>query len=702
MITGLMDRFVELATSWLWLVGVATWRALPILLLVAGLGWVLRRRLAPSQRACLWTIVIVRLLLPVSVGSPLSLHEPIDNWFSTNTGEFVDRNRQRVDLDSTYAFLPLVDSIHTPNATASVQPQPTLARDCAWDEILYLVILTIVIAVTAAILFRGVVSHVRFAIRLRSCGLLKDQHLIDLVLRECDALGVGRRPALREVPSLTAPAVFGSFRHTICLPPDLIDTLNEQELGWVIRHELAHIRRRDIPVMIAASIAGACHWFNPLVWLIVRRLRSAVEAAADRLALRSLSQRDAAAYGTLLLRLAESSRIAETSPALGLISFASGKHLKQRVQALMCENRSPGILARFVSAALVAAIALTGLTDAKALTYQEMPDVHLFSDASSVLQDHPLPTDPFSARESDGPAFIQEYDLALVFASMPESLKSSEKDPHKQLTAWIPLPALFKEKLHIEGHTLAANLSARQHQLLKHTLEIWKNGEPRQISIESRFIQTNVKTACSIDWAERSVEALSVKGQGPAIAARIGENELAQLIRTVSADRTGNILFAPKVTVFDGQTASIADQVQRPFVTGVDPTVEGTLQPVVSILDEGLKFVFTPTVGDDDSVTLAFEVSASSIGKVSYANLPIRTSDQAESQITVQVPATTCFEVSSAVKLAAGESIVVAIPRVFNLEPGADADTTTIVTLTPRIISPQDASTSTAPDDLLE
>jgi len=50
------------------------------------------------------------------------------------------------------------------------------------------------------------------------------------------------------------------------------------------------------------------------------------------------------------------------------------------------------------------------------------------------------------------------------------------------------------------------------------------------------------------------------------------------------------------------------------------------------------------------------------------------------------VPATEQYEVSSSVKLAAGESIVVAIPRVFSNELGADAETTTIVALTPRTI----------------
>ena len=191
---------------------------------------------------------------------------------------------------------------------------------------------------------------------------------------------------------------------------------------------------------------------------------------------------------------------------------------------------------------------------------------------------------------------------------------------------------------------------------------------------------------------------MTVRGLGPAIAARIDEAELAQLVRTVSADRKGNVLLAPKVTMFDGQTASIADQVQRPFVTGVDPKADGRMQPVVSLVDDGISLELTPRAGDADSITLAFKVTASSIGKVSYANLPFRTSDNAEPQFTVQVPATEQYELSSRVKLAAGESIVVAIPRVFDNKPGADAETTMIVAFTPRIIDIRKSSVATGPN----
>jgi beta-lactamase regulating signal transducer with metallopeptidase domain len=236
----------------MWLVLLAAWRALPILVIAAGFGLAFRRKLTPSLHALLLTIVVVRLLIPISIGSPFSLHKPIDNWFSNDSGESVHRNRQMIAHDHKYAFLPNVDQVSALDRPAQAQLQPPQTIDLTLEEIICFSLLGMVILVSMGLILRSVVSHVRFAIGLRSCRVLDDQPLIALVLRECDSLAIGRRPAMREVPSLAAPAVFGLFRQTICIPPGLTETLSQQELRWVIRHELAHIRRRDIPVVIIA------------------------------------------------------------------------------------------------------------------------------------------------------------------------------------------------------------------------------------------------------------------------------------------------------------------------------------------------------------------------------------------------------------------------------------------------------------------
>lgn len=684
MITEWIDGFKEISANWLWLVSLATWRALPILVLVAAIGLAFRRKLTPWLHALLLTTVLVRLLLPVSVSSPLSLHQPIDHWFPSSASDLDISNRLTLNIDSQAGLLPDLTSIDSQVHSDPIQKQPSRFFDFGWNEIGYVVVATFALSVSLGLLLRALVSHLRFALSLRKCRLLDEQPLIDLLLRECDSLAVGRRPALREVPTLPAPAVFGLFRQTICLPPDLSKSLSEQELRWVLRHELAHIRRYDIPVAVIAGIAHACHWFNPVVAVIVNRLRSAMESAADRLALQNLSPNEAAVYGKLLLRFAEGNFTTRRQPTLGLISFSSGPYLKQRVEFLLRDSRPLGMPTKYFSFGVAMAIAFVGLTDARNLAELKNTPAHLTNHNALATTVPPSWNDPFLLQEGDGPAFVQSYGIQSILEAMPKSPPSNQKIHQEHLVEYLRLPSSLKGKIALEGTTLSAELTTRQHQLLKQTLEMWKKGEPKQIALETRFVHTDIQNASSIDWTRRSIEGLTVKGLSPAIAARIDETELMPFLRSVAKDNKSIIQLAPKVVLFDGQTAGITDQVQRPFVTGLDPHADGRIQPVVSVVDEGLRFRLTPRMGEGDSITLDFEVTASNIGKVSYANLPLRTSRQAEPKFTVQVPAMEQYEVSASVKLAAGESIVMAIPRVFTDESGSDAATTMIVVWTPR------------------
>lgn len=85
-----------------------------------------------------------------------------------------------------YMSLPNVDQIVVRDAPAQSQVQSTQTLDYSPGEIICVSLLVAVIAVSIGLLIRGVLSHVRFALRLLSCRVLDDPPLINLLLHECD------------------------------------------------------------------------------------------------------------------------------------------------------------------------------------------------------------------------------------------------------------------------------------------------------------------------------------------------------------------------------------------------------------------------------------------------------------------------------------------------------------------------------------
>lgn len=672
----MIPDLLELGADGLYLLLVAAWRALPLLLIVSLLDLGLRRRLAPRYHAFLWSLVVIRLVLPVSLPSPWSLHGPLDQLVGSLLEVPASQTKPLPAMIPSPSALHISDVPVAPRAAPAWQPPAR--QGVAWHQILLATLVGLWAVVAAGLLLRSLVAHVRFGWRLRRCRELCDGDLIDTVLRECDRLRVSRRPKLKEVAELSAPAVFGLLRSTICLPRGTLQVLSADELRWVLRHELAHVRRRDAWLISLASVMRSLHWFNPIAWLVAARLRTHLEAAADDLALGRCLPTDAVAYGRLLLKFAERSGSLPASPAIGLLQFVSTSPLRGRIERLT-GDRAPGPRwVRWSVASMIAALAAVGLTDASERSVPAEPMIH-------------LPAVDLAVRSPDdadqGATSVARYDVAAVLERIRQADPAG--DAERLLLALLRTPIVGKtasDALQLEGSELVAEMTQKGHQELARVLQAWQTTGPRQIVIELRVFQADVSHAASIDWAAEKQHDLQRSGSGPLIATTIADDQLRRLIESIQEDPRGNLLQAPKMTLFNGQTASCAALVQRPFVTGVHPRADRTLEPVVEVLDEGLKVLLRPVATEDGAVALTLQLQMSQIGNVAFANLPYRDPLPPHPHVTVQVPSVSTTSVQADVQLSAGETLLIAAPQVFDTTSPAQSSVTLFYAFTPRIL----------------
>lgn len=79
----MIDTAFELLSEGFRLLLLASWRALPLLLIAGLISALSRGRLAPRYHALLWSLVICRLLLPISLPSQLSLQGPLERLINS-------------------------------------------------------------------------------------------------------------------------------------------------------------------------------------------------------------------------------------------------------------------------------------------------------------------------------------------------------------------------------------------------------------------------------------------------------------------------------------------------------------------------------------------------------------------------------------------------------------------------------------------
>lgn len=113
---------------------------------------------------------------------------------------------------------------------------------------------------------------------------------------------------------IDTPFVLGVFRPKIYLPSNL----PAQELPYILAHERHHIRRFDHIWKLLAYCALCIHWFDPLVWVAFVLAGKDMEMSCDEAVIRQLGPQIRADYSASLLRLATSKKsIAVTPLAFG-------------------------------------------------------------------------------------------------------------------------------------------------------------------------------------------------------------------------------------------------------------------------------------------------------------------------------------------------------------------------------------------------
>ena len=147
-------------------------------------------------------------------------------------------------------------------------------------------------------------------------------------------------------------------RVRIVLPDALLEGVDDQELRWVVAHELAHIKRHDHLVRWLEWLACVSSWWNPVVWWARRNLRFDEESACDAFVLERLDGQPRS-YARMLLAVVE----LLSSPAARPPAVATGSAPPNRSSDGSPRIISPGprrrASRRVVTSVMSVALALT-------------------------------------------------------------------------------------------------------------------------------------------------------------------------------------------------------------------------------------------------------------------------------------------------------------------------------------------------------
>jgi TonB family protein len=145
---------------------------------------------------------------------------------------------------------------------------------------------------------------------------------------------VSNEKGIRVSESIHTPMTWGAIRPVILLPT-YVDEWSVEQREVVIRHERAHIERRDWLWQAFAQVMTAVFWFHPLVWLAAAQMRREAEHAADDATLAAGVK--APDYADRLMAVAR--RLQSNSP-VAAVAMVRQPALTSRIAAILDHGRT--------------------------------------------------------------------------------------------------------------------------------------------------------------------------------------------------------------------------------------------------------------------------------------------------------------------------------------------------------------------------
>ena len=298
-------KFVNMSIS-------ASWIVLAVVLLRMAL------KKAPKWiNPVLWGIVGLRLILPFSIRSVLSL---------IPSAETIDPDIMHSQASVIHSGIPAVD--HAVNSTIAELFTPAAAIQFQiWINAAAVIW---VMGITAALLY-AIIRYIRLGSRMKTAVLLRDN--------------------IYQSEFAASPFVSGILRPRIYLPFKITD----KNMIYVIAHEQAHIKHGDHWAKPIGFLLLCLHWFNPVLWAAYGLFCRDIEFACDERVVKQLSGEERADYSQALLSFS-TSRERPAALAFGEIG------VKKRIREVL-RYQKPKAWLSLAAAMLCAIAAVCFLTD---------------------------------------------------------------------------------------------------------------------------------------------------------------------------------------------------------------------------------------------------------------------------------------------------------------------------------------------------
>lgn len=246
-----------------------------------------------------WILILIKLLIPVSIPVSMNLFDALSNKYamSVQSQQASPVTEKPLITDSIIASQPPFfpgNNITGKVSIVNMQRQSDIA---------------FVFKIAAVVWLDGVVllslflliAQYKFKSKMKKRTDILDSKSLALIQELKVLLSIKSEIPIVINNQINSPCISGIFKPTIYIPEYIIKVCDTPQLSHILLHELVHYKRKDLIYNLLSIIALNIHWYNPLVWLAVKKMKLYRECCCDAFVLEILDEEESIEYGMTLL-----------------------------------------------------------------------------------------------------------------------------------------------------------------------------------------------------------------------------------------------------------------------------------------------------------------------------------------------------------------------------------------------------------------
>lgn len=298
----------------------------------------------------MWLLVVIKLIIPYGPESKISIYNifnKVDVSPSYDGKVIINNSKTNLNTNTINNSIKNSSEIQSNIIESPIQNNKNINQ--------YINIKTILIIIWIG----GILILISFAVisyyklfKIRNDMICRYSRESVNILENClRLLNIRRNIEILVVSNISSPALYGVIKPRILIPQNIFNNVSDDELRYIILHELCHYKRKDVLLTLIIYLLKVVYWFNPIIFFALNTMQEDLEIACDNMVVSKLNKKERLYYGYTIINVL--SYIDGTKNILGTTSMISDKkRLKERIK-MIGENKKVSISKIIVGAVVV-------------------------------------------------------------------------------------------------------------------------------------------------------------------------------------------------------------------------------------------------------------------------------------------------------------------------------------------------------------